>query len=242
MKSLRSFLTEGGNAISNAQPFDHVKIPEIMKQVKAVLPDGVNIYPIGSGATPTPGKISGDLDVIVDLDEILSAYGVTTAKEARNAIKMDLEDKGLEVGQSGVSVHFGATVDGVVHQVDIMVVENGKRAAGFHTHNVPAGSKYKGSHKVMAIAALAKFNGLMWSPYEGLYVRDAETGKKKGLLSNDLDEISRILIGPNADKSDLGSYESILSAIKEQDPERAQELEDYLAQSPNFVKAIRTDV
>ena len=52
---------------SDATSFKHEMIPAIVDSVNTVLSKtGVKAIPIGSGATPTPGKVSGDLDLIAD--------------------------------------------------------------------------------------------------------------------------------------------------------------------------------
>jgi hypothetical protein len=57
------------------------------------------------------------------------------------------------------------------------------------------------------IADLAKQKGMKWSPYKGLVNRETNE-----LVSNNLDEIAKELLGPNAGAADLGSVESIVKA------------------------------
>jgi len=66
----------------------------------------------------------------------------------------------------------------------------------------------------MAIAALAKekttpehLDGFKWSPYKGLVDRNTDQ-----LVSNNLDEVAKMLIGPSAKAADLGSVESIVKS------------------------------
>ena len=99
----------------------------------------------------------------------------------------------------------------VTDQVDIMVTPNAEKVAKFHTHNIPAGSPYKGINKQLMIAILAKSKGLMWSAWQGLYNRDA-TGKKADFITDDLAEIAGHLLGVK-DANKLGSVESILSSL-----------------------------
>ena len=49
---------------------------------------------------------------------------------------------------------------------------------------------------------------MKWSPYKGLVNRETNE-----LISSDLDDIAKRLLGPNARGQDLGSVESILSAL-----------------------------
>ena len=59
-------------------------IPDMMKQVNSVMgKTGVKALPIGSGATPTPGKMSGDLDMIADAGQIRDFFKVKDNKNAK---------------------------------------------------------------------------------------------------------------------------------------------------------------
>jgi hypothetical protein len=224
-------VVEGGNVFADAEPFDHAQIPAIMKQINSVLTAiGARALPIGSGATPTAGKVSGDLDMIVDANVLANHFKVTDAKEVRKQLRALFNQAGFQTGQSGVSVHVRAEVDGAAHQVDIMVVPKAETAQKFHTHTIPSGSRYKGVHKQLALAALAKEQNLLWSAYEGLYTRGPD-GKKNSLVTDDIDDIAKTLLGPSATGKDLGSYESILAALP---PERAEALKAKLDQDPGW--------
>ena len=209
--SLHNPLREGGKIFPDAVPFDHAMIPEIMKTINSVLAKtNTKAIPIGSGATPTKGKQSGDLDMIVDLADLQQAFNMPDeeAKVIRKKLRQQFDLAGLKTAQSGTSVHVEVPMTDHTHQVDIMVVANAETASKFHTHNIPAGSKFKGVNKMITIAKLAKDKGMKWSPYKGLVNRDTNE-----LISSDLDDIAKRLISPNASGKDLGSVESILSAL-----------------------------
>lgn len=214
-------LKEGGNIFPGTSDFDHKLIPDMMKQINSVAKQtGAKVLPIGSGATPTPGKISGDLDMIVDAGILKKYFKIDpTDAKANVKVKVELENMfkaaGFETRKSGQIVHIKTNVDGAMQQVDIMVVDDGETAQKFHVHDIPKGSPYKGVHKQMAIAALAKekttpehLDGFKWSPYKGLVDRNTDE-----LVSNNLDEVAKMLIGPNAKAADLGSVESIVKAM-----------------------------
>tara|TARA_B100001057_G_C22746884_1_gene910098 strand:+ start:240 stop:1025 length:786 start_codon:yes stop_codon:yes gene_type:complete len=214
-KSLIKKLREGGKIFPNALPFDHAKIPALMKQINSVLSKtGAKAIPIGSGATPTKGKISGDLDMVVDMDQLKQHFNMEDAED--KIIRQKLEQlfglAGFTTKKSGTSVHVEVPDGNETHQIDIMVVPNAETASKFHTHSIPQGSKFKGANKMIAIAKLAGYQNKLWSPYQGLFSRD-ENGKKADFISSDLDEIARTLIGPNASRKDLGSVESIMAAL-----------------------------
>lgn len=226
-------LAEGGNIFADAVGFDHELIPSIMKVVNGVLNQVHSVaIPIGSGATPTPGKVSGDLDMIVDVDQLRQEFGMEDEKDPviRKKLRQVFDLAGLETAQSGTSVHVRVPVGNQAHQVDIMVVPNAANAAKFHTHTIPQGSKWKGVNKQIAMALLAKQQNMLWSPYQGLFNRDAN-GKKAELISDNIEQIAKTLLGPNASGKDLGSVENIMSALGK---ERGDQLLADLRADPNW--------
>ena len=217
----------GGNVFQGTKPFDHSKIDAMMKQVNSVLSKtGAKALPIGSGATPTPGKMSGDLDMIVDANFLAQKFNVKKPVEIKKALQSMYDQAGFETAITGQSVHVKTTVDGEAQQVDIMIVPNAEQAAKLHTHNIPKGSPYKGVHKHIALSWLAKQKGYSWSPYKGIL--DKTT---KELVTNDPDEIAKLLIGPNASANDISSLEAIAKA----QPDGGKAMLGDLEQDSNFV-------
>ena len=206
-------INEGGNVFANAEPFDHKDVPAILQVVNGALSGtGIRAIPVGSAATPTPGKQSGDMAVIVDEKAVLDFFNAKDAKSARKALNDYISSKGLETAQSGINVHVNVPVGNAFHQVDVMVSGNAERVAKFHTHRIPAGSPYKGVNKQLMLAILAKQKGYMWSAWQGLFARDAN-GKKADFVSDDLDEIAQLLLGSGANADSLGSVEDILKSL-----------------------------
>ena len=224
-------LNEGGNVFGDVTPFDHADVGEILRKVNTPLSDiGIRAIPVGSAATPTPGKKSGDLDVVVDEDQILTYFKAPDAKHARKALAEFMKAKGFQVAQSGINVHVRVPVGETAHQVDIMVTAKAEKVSRFHTHKIPDKSPYKGVNKQLLMAILAKQKGYMWSAWQGLFSRNFE-GKKGDLLSDDLDEIAERLLGKGHTSEDLGSVESILQALPR---DEAQALLDRAKQDPNW--------
>lgn len=225
-------LNEGGNVFSDVVSFDQKDIPAILKPINAVLsPLKIKALPIGSGATPTPGKISGDLDIIVDANALADFFQTPDIKDVRKKLR-DLFDKsGLQTAQSGVSVHVRSPVGNAAHQVDVMVVPNAEIAQKFHVHDIPKGSQYKGVHKHIAISYLARKNNLLWSPYEGLWTRGPD-GKKNKFYTSDVDKIAKTLLGNKASAKDLGSIETIAKAL----PDGGKEMFNDLEKDTEFVR------
>jgi hypothetical protein len=87
------------------------------------------------------------------------------------------------------------------------------------------------------IANLAKEQNLLWSPYEGLFTRD-DKGKKNRLLTNDLDDIAKTLLGDGAKGSDLGSVEAMLAKLPK---DRADSIMQKLSQDPSWTKSLKTE-
>ena len=232
-KSLLAKLKEGGNIFPNSISFDHKMIPGIMKSINNVLTKtGSTAIPIGSGATPTPGKMSGDLDMIVDMDQLKQHFGMEDQKDPviRKKLRQVFDLAGFNTGQSGTSVHVEVPMDDHTHQVDIMVVPNAETAAKFHTHSIPTGSKFKGVNKMITLAKLAKDQNMLWSPYQGLFSRDAN-GKKADLITSNIDEVAKTLLGPNASGKDIGSVEAIMAALGK---EKGDALLADLRSDPNW--------
>ena len=231
--SLIKKLKEGGNIFPNSISFDHKMIPGIMKSINNVLTKtGSTAIPIGSGATPTPGQVSGDLDMIVDLDQLKQHFNMEDQKDPviRKKLRQVFDLAGFNTGQSGTSVHVEVPMGDHTHQVDIMIVPNAQNAAQFHTHTIPQGSKFKGVNKMITLAKLAKNQNMLWSPYQGLFNRDAN-GKKADLVTDNIDQIAKTLLGPNASGKDIGSVEAIMAALGK---EKGDALLADLRSDPNW--------
>lgn len=219
----------GGNVFQGTSDFDHKVIDQILKTVNQSLAGtGIEAIPVGSAATPTPGKRSGDLDVIVDQAAVMNYFDVRDPKAGRKMLNDYISNKGLETAQSGINVHVRVPVGSESHQVDIMVVDNAPTIAQFHKHDIPKDSPYKGKHKQLLMAVIAKDKNMMWSAWQGLFSRN-ETGKKGEFVTADLDEIAKLLLGDNASAKDLGSVEAILAASP-----NSEELLQRAEQDPNW--------
>jgi hypothetical protein len=212
----KPILNEGGNIWPESENFDQAIAQHLAHETNRYL-SGVktSVHLIGSAATPTPGKMSGDLDVMVDLNQLMQQFGTKDGKTTRAELEKYLQGNGLQTKKTGVTVHILLPYKNKFYQVDIKAVGNAERVHKFHHHSIPAGSPYKGVHKQMMMNALASSQGMLWSPDEGLYARDA-MGKKSEFISDDLNVIAKHLLGKHAKGTDLGSVESILNAIPDE--------------------------
>lgn len=222
-------LFEGGNiwddVVTGFDP-DQVGKPLTMATQKILEPLGVEVHTIGSGWKPrydSQGNVvpSNDLDTMVELSTLMQKFNTPDAKTTRKALKDFLDKQGIATYQAGVTVHAKVPMNDKFYQVDIKVVPNAAKVAQFHRHDIPKGSPYKGVNKQLVMNALASSQGMLWSPDEGLYSRNA-AGKKGDLLSDEWDKIAQYLLGKNASGKDLGSVESIMAKIP--DPKRREEI------------------
>jgi hypothetical protein len=212
----KKIILEGGNMFSSAEQFDQKDAPKITKAVNDILSSiGIHVIPVGSGATPTPGKKSGDFDVMADEALVMQKFNAKDGKAARKALAEHLASLGYEVAQSGINVHLLVPVGSKHVQADIMVTPNAAAVSQFHRHILPPNSPYKGVHKQILLSAVAKTKNMMWSPWQGLFAR-TQDGKRGEFISNDLDKIATSLLGNGATSDDLGSVESILAKLPEQ--------------------------
>lgn len=224
-------LNEGGNVFPDVTPFDHAQVPEILQKVqRAVAKANIRVIPVGSAATPRPGKKSGDMDVIADEEQVLKYFKAKDSKSARKALSDFISAQGLQTAQTGINVHVRVPVGTEAHQVDIMITPKAERISKFHTHDIPDNSPYKGVSKQLMLAILAKQKGYMWSAWQGLFSRNAE-GKKGDFVSDDLDEIAQLLFGKGATAKNLGSVEAILKSLP---TEQAQALLARAEEDPNW--------
>jgi hypothetical protein len=149
-----------------------------------------------TGKKPT----SGDLDLAVD-----------ASKHTKDQLYNTLKSKGIEVtdlAKSGDSVHYkcpisGDPMKGYV-QVDFMFGDPKWQQFAL---NASPDSEFKGVHRAVLLASIAKARGMKWSYKFGLVSR--ETNK---VISADPDEIAKILIG--GVRKDLASVESIIAQAR----------------------------
>jgi len=225
-------LNEGGNVWPDVDPFSKTDAPIILKTAQNAMPPGIELIPVGSAGHKAS---SGDMDIMVDADSVIQYYKVKTDKEARAAMKADMLSKGYASELTGINVHIKIPNQGSFAQVDIMLVKNAGEVSKFHQHDYSIEkTPYKGVHKHILLSSIAKEtknelypNGLMWSGFQGLFVRTPD-GKKGELVSQNADQVAKVLLNPNATAADLGNVERILSALPqgERDPRVQHALAD----------------
>ena len=143
---------------------------------------------------------SGDLDLAINAKE-----------HTKDELYQKLVAKGVDpkdIAKSGDSVHYKAPINGDPAngyvQTDFMFGDPEWQKFAL---NASSDSEYKGVHRMVLIASIAKARGMKWSPTQGLVSR--QTGK---VLSKDPDRIAKMLI--NGTRKDLASVETILPKIR----------------------------
>ena len=153
---------------------------------------------------------SGDIDVAVNSAEVdkEELYQKLVAWAKKNHPD---DNPRLWVAKSGSNVHFRAPIGGNEAngfvQTDLMMGD--PNFMKFALRGSGDGTIYKGAHRMIFIASIAKAQGMKWSPSNGLV--DRETNQS---ISKDPEDIAKKLIGPNATRQDMDSVETINKAIK----------------------------
>lgn len=238
-------LLEGGNIWPDVETnFDPVSVGKKLAAAtqKFLNPLKAKLNIIGSCYKPRftkDGKVvpSNDLDSMVDVQDLMATFGTVDAKSTRKALNDYFQKQGIQTKQAGVTVHTRIPMDGKYYQADIKVIPNAAKVAEFHRHDIPQGSPFKGVNKQLVMNALATSQGMLWSPDEGLYRRDA-AGKKAELISDDLNQIAQALLGPTAKAKDLGSVESIMAQIPSE--KRRNEIMDMARSGHSWIEPTTT--
>lgn len=210
-------LLEGGNVWPDVEPFAKSEFEGVLKTAQDAMPNGIDLIPVGSSGQK---DMSGDMDLMVDEAQVLKYFDAKDAKTARAKMKEYFISKGFESALTGINVHIKVPNGDKFAQADIMVVKDAGDVSRFHQHDysIP-NTPYKGLHKHILLSSIAKEtrtdqfpNGLMWSGFQGLFARDAN-GKKGELVTNNIDDVAKILLGSDKGARDLGNVETILAAL-----------------------------
>lgn len=198
---IRTLLVEGGNVFDGTQ---RIKLADIDKTIDWLEDkSGLSLKDNMLGTTGKKAD-SGDLDLGVDKNKI-----------DQNSLISKLTSNGIDkadIKKSGTSVHVktpiaGDPKNGFV-QSDFMFNDD----VDFMKFSMQGGAKdspYKGVHKHLLLASIAKAQGMKWSYLNGLV--DRATNKT---ISKNPSEIATKLLGQGAKPEDLVSVEAIINFIK----------------------------
>jgi hypothetical protein len=218
-------LKEGGNVFKGAdgkaltQRINQTDVKPTLAWLEQMLP-GLNIQgnTLGStGIKPT----SGDLDVAVDSSQLTKLQLTTRLQQWAQSHGFKPEDY---VKQTGAGVHFktpiaGTPAKGYV-QTDFMFLKNIPWSK-FVLGPVPADSQYKGRERNILMNSMAKALGYKLNQLAG--IADRTTNE---IITDDPDQVAKLLLNKSATRDDLASVESILAAL-EKDSARDQKLADF---------------
>jgi hypothetical protein len=148
---------------------------------------------------------SGDLDL-----------GVDSTKVSKDVLIKQLLKRGVkanDIKKSGDAVHLktpilGDASNGYV-QTDFMFSDN-PNLQQFALMGGSEGSDFKGVHRAILLASIAKAQNMKWSPKFGLV--DRETNE---VISADPKEIAVRLLGQGYAPKDLATVETIIKAVKD---------------------------
>jgi len=183
---------------------------------------------------------SGDVDVFIDTDAIKAKLGLgkeADDKEVRVALAKAMSQQ-FPTTQIGKNVHIGLPVGKEIQglpayfQIDLMTMKNAHAIGRHHEHDYSRkDSPYKGVDQQLAVSSLV--NSIPGHPpktfqYDGFggSLKNRSTGE---IVTQDVDELARIILGPKATADDLGSVESIIDAVGGIDSPRLAQFRDDMA-------------
>lgn len=197
-------INEGGNVFKDkegnplTQRINKAQVVPTIKWLEDLT--GLNLIDNMLGTTGRK-ETSGDLDLAVDETKISKEVLIKT-----------LLSKGIsaqDIKKSGDSVHLKTPIvgsEGFV-QTDFMFGE--PKWQQFSMQGGSEGSQYRGMHRHILLASIAKALGMKWSYKNGLVDRESNTPIEGG---KDPKVIGHMLGIPS---NKLGTFEDILSAIKD---------------------------
>lgn len=218
-------LKEGGNVFKGAdgealtQRINQTDVKPTLAWLEEMLP-GLDLQNNTLGSTGIKDT-SGDLDIAVDSGQLSKLQLTTRLQQWATSHGFKPEDY---VKQTGAGVHFktpivGNPANGYV-QTDFMFLKNVPWSK-FVLGAMPANSKYKGRERNVLMNSIAKAMGYKLNQIAG--IADRTTNE---IISDDPDQVAKMLLNKSATKDDLASVESILAALQN-DPKRDVKLADF---------------
>lgn len=210
-------LKEGGNVFSTSR-INKEDIPKTVDELSNICGKSLKSRIVG-----TAGKkdSSGDLDFIIEVGE----KDVFLKKLNDWCLSRNLPYNDF-VKRSGVGIHFKCPIVGKVEQfvqVDFIVVNDLEFAKFVFASNEV--EPFKGGHRHIVLASIAKHFKMRWSVKRGLVDRDTD----QIINNNNPDRIAKILFNnTDATKSDISSIKHIFKFLKKnfEDSEIKQMLEE----------------
>ena len=220
-------LNEGGNVFkdSNGGPatkrIAQTDVKPTLAWLEEMLP-GLDLQNNTLGSTGIKAT-SGDLDIAVDSKLLTKQQLTTRLSQWAQSHGFKPEDY---VKKTGAAVHFKTPITGRPDlgyvQTDFMFLDNVPWSK-FVLGAMPADSAYKGRERNVLMNSIAKSMGYKLNQIAG--IADRATNQ---IISDDPDQVAKMLLNRSATQKDLASVETILAALT-RDAMRDQKLADFRA-------------
>jgi hypothetical protein len=218
-------ILEGGNVFKDAngravtQRINQTDVKTTLAWLEELVP-GLDLQNNTLGSTGIKDT-SGDLDIAVDANAVTKDQLETRLKQWAASHGFKPEDY---VKKSGTAVHFLTPINGRPDlgyvQSDFMFLNNVPWSK-FVLGAMPTDSKYKGRERNVLMNSIAKSMGYKLNQIAG--IADRATDK---LITDDPDQVAKLLLNRTATRQDLASVETILQALST-DPKRDAKLADF---------------
>jgi hypothetical protein len=216
---------EGGNVFKDAdgraltQRINQTDVKSTLAWLEEMLP-GLDLQNNTLGSTGIKDT-SGDLDIAVDAAQLTKEQLVAQLTRWAQSQRQKPEDW---VKKTGAGVHFKTPINGNPKmgyvQTDFMFLNNVPWSK-FVLGAMPADSKYKGRERNVLMNSIAKSMGYKLNQIAG--IADRDTNK---IITDDPDQVAKMLLNKTATRQDLASVETILQALST-DPKRDTKLADF---------------
>jgi hypothetical protein len=216
---------EGGNVFKDAdgravtQRINQTDVKTTLAWLEELVP-GLDLQNNTLGSTGIKAT-SGDLDIAVDSSQVSKEQMV--AQLTRWAQSQGFKPEEW-IKKSGTAVHFKTPINGRPDlgfvQTDFMFLQNVPWSK-FVLGAMPADSKYKGKERNVLMNSIAKSMGYKLNQIAG--IADRETNE---IITDDPDQVAKMLLNRTATRQDLASVESILQSLST-DPKREEKLADF---------------
>ena len=218
-------ILEGGNVFKDAdgravtQRINQTDVKPTLAWLEQMLPD-LDLQNNTLGSTGIKDT-SGDLDIAVDANQV-------SKEQLEVQLRSWAASQGFKpeeyVKKSGTAVHFKTPIDGRPDrgyvQTDFMFLKDVPWSK-FVLGAMPADSKHKGRERNVLVNSIAKSMGYKLNQLAGIADRETNT-----LITNNPDQVAKMLLNRTATRQDLASVESILQALST-DPDRDAKLADF---------------
>lgn len=220
-------INEGGNVFkdANGQPVTQrirqTDVKPTLAWLEELLP-GLDVQNNTLGSTGIKDT-SGDMDIAVDTTQVTKEQLVARLSQWATSHGFKPEEW---VKKSGTAVHFKTPITGRPDQgyvqTDFMFLQNIPWSK-FVLGAMPADSQFKGRERNVLMNSIAKSMGYKLNQNAG--IADRATNQ---VLSDDPDQVAKMLLNRSATRDDLASVETIMAALQ-RDPAREQKLADFRA-------------